>query len=133
MPTRIFYYKVNFDATFDASWAKSVSGVVTRNASGKVLGFKTKIHREVASLFAAEALAYLQVVIVGKQMGFKSVIIEGDSATMIKKRNSEKTDRLVIGGIIRNIKQKKQFFNTYSFSIQTNLQTIWITTLLEMR
>lgn len=91
---------LNFDVAFDESRAKSVSGVVVRNASGEVFAFKTVVHGEVAFSFAVEALACLQAVFMGKQMGFILVIIEGDSISVIKKRKSDKTDKLVIGGII---------------------------------
>lgn len=50
---------LNFDVAFDESRAKSVSGVVVRNASGEVFAFKTVVHGEVAFSFAVEALACL--------------------------------------------------------------------------
>ncbi|KAK5772768.1 hypothetical protein PVK06_049062 [Gossypium arboreum] len=53
--------------------------MVARNASGDILGLRTEIHEEVASLSAVEARA----MIMGKQMGFKSVINEGNSAIVI--------------------------------------------------
>ncbi|KAK5826027.1 hypothetical protein PVK06_020932 [Gossypium arboreum] len=68
--------KLNFNAAFDDSQAKLVSWVVARNASGEVLTFKTEVHGEVASSFAEEALACLQAMFLGKQMGFISDIIE---------------------------------------------------------
>ncbi|MBA0699748.1 hypothetical protein Goari_001354, partial [Gossypium aridum] len=72
---------LNFDVAFDESRAKSVSGVVVRNASGEVFAFKTVVHWKVAFSFAVEALARLQVVFMEKQMGFISVIVEGDSVS----------------------------------------------------
>ncbi|MBA0573842.1 hypothetical protein Golob_001099, partial [Gossypium lobatum] len=73
--------KLNFDATFNESREKSVSEVVVRNVLGEVLAFKTVVHREVASWFAVDAIVCLQAVFVGKQKGFTSVVIEGDSVS----------------------------------------------------
>ncbi|KAG8472188.1 hypothetical protein CXB51_036924 [Gossypium anomalum] len=73
--------KLNFDAAFYESRAKLVSGVVARNASWEVLVFKIVVYSEVAFSFAVEALACLKVLFMGKQIGFTSVIIEGDSVS----------------------------------------------------
>ncbi|PPD74966.1 hypothetical protein GOBAR_DD28107 [Gossypium barbadense] len=70
--------KMNFDAAFDVPQAKSVSAVVARNASREILVPKTVAHRDVASPFTVEAHACLQAVLLGKQMGYALVIIEGD-------------------------------------------------------
>ncbi|PPD95367.1 hypothetical protein GOBAR_DD07597 [Gossypium barbadense] len=78
-------FKLNFDAAFDDSRAKSVLVEVARNSSREVIAFKTVAYGEVASSFAVEALACLQAVFMGKQMGFTSVIIEGNSVSVIKK------------------------------------------------
>ncbi|TYH31892.1 hypothetical protein ES288_A01G207900v1 [Gossypium darwinii] len=47
--------KMNFDTAFDMSQAKSISGVVAKNASREILVSKTVAHEEVASPFVVEA------------------------------------------------------------------------------
>lgn len=46
---------------------------------------KSVLHRGVASTFAAEALACLQAVQIGVDIGLLVVIIEGDALSIIKK------------------------------------------------
>ncbi|MBA0761114.1 hypothetical protein Gotri_023802, partial [Gossypium trilobum] len=81
--------KVNFDAAFDEAQATSASGVVVRNASGEILSSKTVVYRAVASPFTAKAHACLQVVLLRKEKGFTSVIIEWDSVSVIKNSQSD--------------------------------------------
>ncbi|MBA0874951.1 hypothetical protein Goshw_024442 [Gossypium schwendimanii] len=107
--------KLNFDATFDESQAKLVSGVVARNASEEVLAVKTTAHGMVVSSFAAEAHTCLQAVLMGKQMGLTSIIIEGDSTSIIKKSKLERMDNSVIEALIRNIQQQKRYFQQIIF------------------
>ncbi|KAA3470487.1 reverse transcriptase [Gossypium australe] len=49
--------KINFDGAYDMKEQLSASGIVARDSEGEVLASKSKIHKNVASAFAAEALA----------------------------------------------------------------------------
>ncbi|MBA0672886.1 hypothetical protein Goklo_024200 [Gossypium klotzschianum] len=85
--------KLNFDAAFDKAQAKSASGVVARNASREILTSKIVVYKVVAPPFAVETNVCLQEVLLGKQKGFTSVIIKGDSASVIKKSKPDLVDR----------------------------------------
>lgn len=79
------FLKINFDAPFDKGKNISCSRVIVKNFKGDVFVSKSVIHDNISSGFAAEALACLQVVMVGKELEIKYVIFEGDSLTVIKK------------------------------------------------
>ncbi|KAK5845462.1 hypothetical protein PVK06_001649 [Gossypium arboreum] len=53
-----------------------------------------------------------------EDLGFKNVIIEGDSVTVVKKlqKTEERNDRSVIGGLINEIQGKIRNFRTLVFS-----------------
>ncbi|KAK5783612.1 hypothetical protein PVK06_038121 [Gossypium arboreum] len=94
---------------------KSSSGLVVRGLMNEVLALKSIIHRNVASLFAAETFAGLEAVKLGIEMGLQEIQIMGDSLTVIKKCHSTATDYLVIGAIIRDIQSKKPYFQKIEF------------------
>ncbi|KAK5836463.1 hypothetical protein PVK06_012253 [Gossypium arboreum] len=79
----------------------------------------------------AKAYACLQGVVFAEEMGFGEVIVEGDSMTIIKKLQSPKNDRSLIGVIINEIKEKKPedlgalSFVTYHVE-QTKWRTRWL-------
>ncbi|KAK8510515.1 hypothetical protein V6N13_110035 [Hibiscus sabdariffa] len=61
-------------------------------------------HHDVTNAFIAQALACKQAVLFARDMDFSSVIIEGDSLTVIKKLNASNSDKSTISPIIHDIK-----------------------------
>ncbi|KAG8499231.1 hypothetical protein CXB51_005735 [Gossypium anomalum] len=93
------FLKINFDAAFDKGKNISCSGVIVKNFKGDVLASKSVIHDNISSGFAAEALACLQAVIVGKELGIKYVIFEGDSLTHVKRAANKAAHNLASEGL----------------------------------
>ncbi|MBA0768957.1 hypothetical protein Gotri_017727, partial [Gossypium trilobum] len=77
-------------------------GSVVRGLIGEILASKTALHNDVSYPFAAEAYAGLQAIKLGISMGILLVTIMGDSRTVIKKCQTTKPDKSVIGVIIRD-------------------------------
>ncbi|KAK8516718.1 hypothetical protein V6N13_080825 [Hibiscus sabdariffa] len=73
-------------------------------------------HTGVADSFAAEAKACERAVIFAMELGFRSVIVEGDSLTIIKKLNSTTLDKSEVSPIIRDILSLKISFDNITFS-----------------
>ncbi|MBA0575744.1 hypothetical protein Golob_006921, partial [Gossypium lobatum] len=80
-PPKQGFFKINSDAAFNVKENKTYSGIIVRNFKGNILASKTMVHDNIPSGFAAEATACLQAVTVGRDLGMKSVKIEGDSLT----------------------------------------------------
>ncbi|MBA0561020.1 hypothetical protein Golob_017880 [Gossypium lobatum] len=59
--------------------------MIVRNSQGEILASKQTLHREIASLFAAEGYACLQALLLGTHLGLLLITIEGDARTIIKK------------------------------------------------
>lgn len=57
-----------------------------------------------SSSFAAEALACLEAVKLGRDLGLVNAILEGDSLTVVKKCLSDEEDRSELCAYIKNIK-----------------------------
>ncbi|MBA0721609.1 hypothetical protein Golax_009132, partial [Gossypium laxum] len=95
----------------------SCAGIVIRDNQGIVLGSKTNMNMHIPSPFVAVALACLQAITLGLDLGFHYVIIEGDSLTVIQKVLSPLHDNSTISAYIQNIKEKASFFRRCSFTL----------------
>ncbi|PPD94592.1 hypothetical protein GOBAR_DD08383 [Gossypium barbadense] len=51
------FIKINFDSAYNESQNRSASGIMARDAEGKVLLSCSEIHNDITSAFAAEAIA----------------------------------------------------------------------------
>ncbi|MBA0578907.1 hypothetical protein Gorai_021178 [Gossypium raimondii] len=93
--------KVNFDAAFCQRLKQCSSGVVIRNNLGLVMGSGVVLYSHVADAFAAEALACLHAITFARDMGFRKVVVEGDSRTIIVKVQRDRESNLVAHTIAR--------------------------------
>ncbi|MBA0669417.1 hypothetical protein Goklo_029308 [Gossypium klotzschianum] len=81
----------------------ATAGVIIRNHEGFVIGACTYPLGRTGDLTTAETNVYLQAAIFGKEMGFRELVVEGDTLIVIKKLKSDSVDRSVIGNIINEI------------------------------
>ncbi|MBA0654546.1 hypothetical protein Goklo_021532, partial [Gossypium klotzschianum] len=103
-PPQLGFYKINFDAAFNTKENRSCSGVMFRNFKGDILASKRMIHENIPSVFVAEAIACVQAVIVGRDLGIMHAQIERDSLTVIKKAQNTERDKSAIGPYIHDVK-----------------------------
>lgn len=76
---------------------------------------KVLIHENVPSAFAAEAIACLQAVKMGKDFGWGNVLIEGNALSIIKKCNPTKLNKSKLGTHIFYVHKMLQFFQQIQF------------------
>ncbi|KAK8492111.1 hypothetical protein V6N12_018137 [Hibiscus sabdariffa] len=93
----------------------ATSGVVNRNSSGLIMAAWSDSYSHVADACIAEDLACKQAVLFARDLGFSSVINEGDSLTVIKKLNASSFDRSIISPIVYDIKDVARSFDSISF------------------
>ncbi|MBA0877286.1 hypothetical protein Goshw_000593 [Gossypium schwendimanii] len=79
------FIKINFDGAYNESQNHSASGIVAKDAEGKVLLSCLEIHNDITFAFAAEAIACWKAVQIGVEKEWLSIIFEGDSLAIIKK------------------------------------------------
>ncbi|KAH1122939.1 hypothetical protein J1N35_006099 [Gossypium stocksii] len=79
------FIKLNFDASFLGSKKFSITAVLAKDAEGFIMGACTYPIMDVADAFAAEARACERALIFALDMGFRNIMLEGDSLTIIKK------------------------------------------------
>ncbi|MBA0803926.1 hypothetical protein Gohar_014086 [Gossypium harknessii] len=86
-----------------------------RNFKGDILASKTMIHENIPSVFVAEAIACVQAVIAGRDLGIMHAEIEGDSLMVIKKAQNTERDKSAIGLYIHDVKNLSEGFNGCKF------------------
>ncbi|KAK8558830.1 hypothetical protein V6N13_098456 [Hibiscus sabdariffa] len=107
--------KVNFDASFSSIMKTSVSGIIILDADGFILAASSNQNVFIANHETAEARACEQALILAKDVGFRSVIVEGDALTVITKINRSFEDMSEIWAILQNIQALKRDFMYLSF------------------
>ncbi|KAK8548039.1 hypothetical protein V6N12_060966 [Hibiscus sabdariffa] len=108
--------KINFDVSFNPSSKSSAFGIIARDSHGLVMAACSHPHSEVADAFIAKAIACERAVSFAADLGFRSVQIEGDSLSVIKKLTSATTDRSIISPIINDIRIQRNLFERITFS-----------------
>lgn len=109
---RLFFIKINFDASFDGTSYKSASAIVAQNGKGEIKISKSCLHTAVSTTFDVEAITYYEVVFTGIDMGLTDVIVEGDSKSIINKCMTKLVDKSRISEHIRNIQKEKERFQS---------------------
>ncbi|KAK9030169.1 hypothetical protein V6N11_031600 [Hibiscus sabdariffa] len=109
------FVKINFDSHFKQEAFTAVSGVIIRDNNGHSLGARSKMNCHIASSFAAEAHAAINGLQLALDLGFRYVILEGDSLSVIKKLKSEKEDFSEISALIWDAKQLSRAFSLCQF------------------
>ncbi|MBA0767330.1 hypothetical protein Gotri_016226, partial [Gossypium trilobum] len=116
-PPKSGVIKLNFDASFTSNTNISISAVLARVSESLIIGDCTYPLLDVADAFVAKAVACEMTFSFALDMGFRKVILEGDSPTVIKKLNSNIVDRSVLSPISQHICFLAGFFEkvTYLF------------------
>ncbi|KAA3482175.1 reverse transcriptase [Gossypium australe] len=102
--------KLNFDATFNSAERIATTAVIARDSTGIIRGVETYLINHIADPFMAEARACERAVIFALFMGFRRLVVEGDSLTVIKNIEKKAEDRSVLRPIIYNIRQMGSCF-----------------------
>lgn len=82
---KLGFIKLNFDATFQSNFKTSPSAVLARDSEGKVVGAETYLFTNVVDAFVVEARACERTLFFASRMGFRCLVVERDSMTVIKK------------------------------------------------
>ncbi|KAL4362372.1 hypothetical protein GQ457_04G010120 [Hibiscus cannabinus] len=94
------FVKANFDVKFCSVSHSSWSGVIICDNQGHVLGACRRKALRIPSPFAAEAMSLIHAISLAGDLGFHSVIFEGDSLALIKKLNSDAFDFSEISALV---------------------------------
>ncbi|KAK5775016.1 hypothetical protein PVK06_042883 [Gossypium arboreum] len=78
------YVKINFDAAFHKQSKSSCSRIVVRDSSGRVLNFTMRLNEHIPTGFVAEAIACVQAVQLGVDLGIVKAEIEDNALSVIK-------------------------------------------------
>ncbi|XP_016706908.2 uncharacterized protein [Gossypium hirsutum] len=89
--------------------------ILARNHRGEVIEAVTYLVEGVDDAFVAKARACKRALILAKLKGFRRLIVEGDSLTVIKKLIKNEKDRSIIRSIVHNIHRLCQGFDEVSY------------------
>ncbi|MBA0655192.1 hypothetical protein Goklo_007700 [Gossypium klotzschianum] len=108
--------KLNFDASFQQDTNRSVSGVIVRNAKGLIMAACTHLNEYIMDSTMAVACAYLQSITFAEDLGFRKIIVEGDSLIVIKKMRTPVDDKSCISAPVKEVKARIRSFESINFS-----------------
>ncbi|KAK8619670.1 hypothetical protein V6N13_135952 [Hibiscus sabdariffa] len=108
--------KFNFDTAFIIATKEAFSGVIARNSPGLIMVASVLHHSVDIDAFIVEAKACEAAVNFAIELGFRSIHVEGDSLSVIKKLSSSSIDKSIISPVIFDIKSKLVFFEKITFS-----------------
>ncbi|KAA3468379.1 reverse transcriptase [Gossypium australe] len=114
-PPPLGVIKLNFDASFNKDPNSSIAAVIARNDKGLVMGVCVYQYVDIVDAFVAEARACERALLFAIDMGFRKIILEGDSLTIIKKVGSNLEDRSVIRPITVNIRKLEKLVEDISY------------------
>ncbi|MBA0845521.1 hypothetical protein Goarm_022797 [Gossypium armourianum] len=109
------FVKINFDASFIPGNNFALIAILARNHKGEVIEAVTYMVEDVDDAFVAEARACERALILARLKGFRRLIVEGDSLTVIKKLTKNEEDRSIIRPIVHNIHRLRQGFDEVSY------------------
>ncbi|MBA0635553.1 hypothetical protein Godav_025402 [Gossypium davidsonii] len=109
------FVKINFDASFIPGNNFALIAILARNHKGEVIEAVTYLVEDVDDTFVAEARACEKALILTRLKGFRRLIVEGDSLTVIKKLTKNEEDRSIIRPIVHNIQRLRQGFDEVSY------------------
>ncbi|MBA0626742.1 hypothetical protein Godav_004347 [Gossypium davidsonii] len=98
----------------------SATVVLGRNNEGKIMGACTFPYEGVVYAFAAEARANERALLFAIEMGFRRILLEGDSLSIIKKLKSDGEDKYILIPISQSIRLLESHFVdvTYHFVLR---------------
>ncbi|KAK5802175.1 hypothetical protein PVK06_029758 [Gossypium arboreum] len=109
--------KLNFDAAFQHASRLAVIAVIARDSEGEIVGAKTYLFTDVGDACLAEARTCVRALLFADMRGFRRLIIEGDSLTVIKSIQKKEKDKSVLRPITSQINFLEANFDhvTYTF------------------
>lgn len=82
-PPRADMIKYNFDAAFCDNTFKSMMGILFKDYEGHILVACIYHNTFIAYATTAEAKAWLQAISVAEELGFRNLIVQGDSCSFV--------------------------------------------------
>ena len=109
-------YKVNYDGVVFAETMEAGLGIIIRDDRGlPMVSFSQKVPF-LRSSGVVEAMALRCAILLALEMGFFSIILKGDSETLVKECNSSERGLSAYGHIVDDVKQSMVHLNYCIFS-----------------
>ncbi|XP_012850757.1 PREDICTED: uncharacterized protein LOC105970477 [Erythranthe guttata] len=106
--------KLNFDASVNVALGSVGIGIMARSHTGECVGWSSHFLLQSLDPTSAEAKAAYYAMIFAREKGWRKIIVEGDSSTVISSINGATEDRSMHGAIIADILVAKGWFDGFS-------------------
>ncbi|MBA0804402.1 hypothetical protein Gohar_003989 [Gossypium harknessii] len=106
----------NATSTMHFSVDKKWEPPVVRNAEGLIMAACTHLNEYIMDSTVAVACAYLQSITFAEDLGFRKIIVEGDSLIVIKKMRTPVDDKSCISAPVKEVKARIRSFESLNFS-----------------
>ncbi|XVF19391.1 hypothetical protein REPUB_Repub11eG0106600 [Reevesia pubescens] len=113
-PPPVDVFKVNVEAAFQVQSRVCEIGIVIRDCAGSIMAVGV-FRRTHGSAFMAEALTARQGLLLAQDPGFRRIILEGDSLTVVKGLQSKKIDLSPLGPVLEEGRTYLLHFQKCSF------------------
>ncbi|KAL0443155.1 UNVERIFIED_CONTAM: hypothetical protein Slati_2038200 [Sesamum latifolium] len=114
-PPPIGSIKINFDGATFRQGQEVGAGVIGRDGNGAVLAWLSRRYDRVGNAEIAKALAAREAIRLALRRGWRSIIIEGDCASLIRKLQVSDPDFSQIGTVVMDIRMLASSFCSCSF------------------
>ncbi|GMI87719.1 hypothetical protein like AT3G25270 [Hibiscus trionum] len=105
------FVKINFDANYKSASKLASLGIIIRDEDGFILGASCSLSHPISSIFDVEARAAVQGITFAYELGFRKIILKGDSRSVVTKFNSSKENLSEISAHIWDAKVMLRNFN----------------------
>ena len=110
------FVKVNFDGAVFGELNKSSVGVVIRNNNGAVLASCSEKMSQAYKVEETEALVARKALMFAHELGFQSVILEGDALGLIQALKSQEQNVCPLGLLVEDVKVYSNHFQRVLYS-----------------
>ncbi|MBA0576378.1 hypothetical protein Golob_025139 [Gossypium lobatum] len=108
--------KLNFDASYVQGKKLAFTAVLARNCKGEGVGADTYLFEDVGDAFVAEARACERALLFARMMGFRQLLVESDSLSVIKYVKKKEEDRSVLRPTTYHIQQLHLLFDEVNYN-----------------
>nr|KAK5846143.1 hypothetical protein PVK06_002414 [Gossypium arboreum] len=115
-PPDLGFIKLNFNTTFQSDSRTFTTTILARGSKGEIVGAETYLFEDVVDAFLAEARACERALLFAFRMGFRCLVVERDSLTVIKKKlKIKEEDKSILRSIIHHIRNLENCFEEVSY------------------
>jgi hypothetical protein len=110
------WWKVNTDASFQASSSSGAGGAVIRGDDGLLLAARSLQYSCLGSVLTAEALAARDGLLLAAELAVEKIVLEVDNLPLFNFLRSDEEERSEVAGLCQEIRELSRLFRGFNLS-----------------